>query len=194
MSAVLTVKVAAWMKQRLAPRCPSPASRVSVTAPGLKTGNHTAATARGARHTNTETSFACKPVLPAQLSSAPPSPPPHHPPLHHQTHRSPVTPFTFLRWPRPLLGFVQIGLFASPELPISGRRHQRVEGRADVERESPRGEGTAVGGGRVPPALTLMRGSSLPLALPVFLHPPPSVLRRCWRVGSPPTPVESQAI
>lgn len=86
----------------------------------------------------------------APLRSAPPPPPHPLPPpplLHHQTHRSPVTPFTFLRWPRPLLGFVQIGLFASPELPIQGRRHQRVEGRADVERESPGGEGTGEGGG-----------------------------------------------
>ncbi|CAB1454002.1 unnamed protein product, partial [Pleuronectes platessa] len=37
-----------------------------------------------------------------------------------------------LRSPRPLFGFVQIGLYASSELPISGRRHQRVEGSADV--------------------------------------------------------------
>lgn len=44
--------------------------------------------------------------------------------------------YTGVRWlrlrftlcPRPLLGFVQIGLFASPELPISSQRHQRREG------------------------------------------------------------------
>lgn len=71
---VLRVKHAARMKLRHAPRCPSPACSVSVTAPGPKTGNHTAATARGARHTNTETSFACKPVLPAQPISAQLSP------------------------------------------------------------------------------------------------------------------------
>lgn len=52
-----------------------------------------------------------------------------------------------LRLLRPILGFVQIGLFASPELPISALRHHRVEGRADVEEESPRGEGTGEGGG-----------------------------------------------
>ncbi len=44
--------------------------------------------------------------------------------------------YTGVRWlrlrftlcPRPLLDFVQIGLFASPELPISSQRHQRREG------------------------------------------------------------------
>lgn len=33
----------------------------------------------------------------------------------------------FTPWLRPLLGFVQIGLFASPELPISSQRHRRRE-------------------------------------------------------------------
>lgn len=81
-----------------------------------------------------------------QLSPLIPSP--HLPPPPPFTiHRSPVTPFTFLRWLRPIRGFVQIGIFASPELPISSRRHGRVKGRADVEEESQRGEGMREGGG-----------------------------------------------
>lgn len=75
--------------------------------------------------------------------------------------------------PRPLLGFVQIGLFASPELPISGRRHQRVEGRADVGREAPRGAGIGEGGGSLG-AAQADRSQICP-PHPSCLLPPPSL-------------------
>lgn len=113
-----------------------------------------AESASGARHINTQTSFVCNPVFPL----SPPSLPPSlllHPPLSSNTPESGDSVYV-LRLLRPLFGFVQIGLFASPELPISVRRHHRVERGADVEAESPKGEGTGEGGGRVPPMLTLI--------------------------------------
>lgn len=117
---------------------------------------------------------------------------PQHPPSSSNTPESGDSVYV-LRLLRPLLGFVQIGLFASPELPISDLRHHRVEGRADVEGESPKGEGTGAGGGSSTIAHTDMRHIYPPW--PPFLStPPPSVLRRCWCVGSPPTPAESQPI
>lgn len=85
---------------------------------------------------------------------------------------------------RPLLGFVQIGLFASPELPISDLRHHRVERRADVGGESPRGEGTREGGGRASPLLTLIRDISIPLG-PPFLTPLPPFYVGVGALGAP---------
>lgn len=78
-----------------------------------------------------------------------------------------------LRMLRPLLGFVQIGLFASPELPISSRRHQRAEGSADVERESPKGGGTGEGGGSLRSANADTRQICPPQ--PSCFLPPPSL-------------------
>lgn len=108
----------------------------------------------------------------------PPSPLPLTPPPSSSNTPESGDSVYVLRRPRPLLGFVQIGLFASPELPNPGRRHQRVEGSADVERESPKGGG-GHGGGRGEPRRCYRceaAPSSSPLLLP-STPPTPSSLR-----------------
>ena len=125
-------------------------------------------------------------------------PPPPSPSSSSSSSSSSNTPESgdsvyVLRLLRPLLGFVQIGLFASPELPISGRRHQRVEGRADVGRESPEGAGMKEGGrgrGRASALLGLIGDRSGILPPPAFFHPlPPFYVG----VGAPGAPLLRQS-
>lgn len=94
---------------------------------------------------------------------------------------------------RPLLGFVQIGLFASPELPISSQRHQRRDGMLTSEQS----QSARVGRGESEFQHCLHWYETYKsLLAPLYSIPPPLALflRRCWRVGSPPALVEPQPI
>lgn len=110
--------------------------------------------------------------------------------------------YTGVRWlrlrftlcPRPLLGFVQIGLFASPELPISSQRHQWRKGMLTSEQS----QSSRVGRGETSAfqhCLHCYETYKSPRP-PFYSTPLPlrSFLRRCWRVGSPPTLVKPQPI
>lgn len=88
--------------------------------------------------------------------------------------------YTGVRWlrlrftlcPRPLLGFVQIGLFASPELPISSQRHQRREGMLTSEQS----QSARVGRGEMSEfqhSLHWYETYKSPLPLPLFTPSPP---------------------
>ncbi len=90
--------------------------------------------------------------------------------------------YTGVRWlrlrftlcPRPLLDFVQIGLFASPELPISSQRHQRREGMLTSEQS----QSARVGRGETSEFQHCLHWYETynPPGPPLLLHPPPLAL------------------